>query len=172
MVKISPSVLAADLSNLAAEVKDVIALTIGEPDFKTPWHIREAGIDSLEKGHTWYTANAGLMELRAEIANYMSRRFNISYNPQSEVIVTVGGSEAIDMAVRAVCCPGDEVIIPQPSYVCYEPITRLAGGGPVIINTKAENGFKITREELLSAGGMHLAGSPQGLADIIRRIVG
>ena len=130
---------------------DVISLTVGEPDFVTPWHIRMAGIESLEKGKTYYTANAGLLELRTEISRYLERRFQANYDPKSEIIVTVGGSEAIDITFRALLEPGDEVIIPLPSFVCYEPLARLAGGTPVIIETKEENKFKITPEELRAA---------------------
>ncbi len=133
------------------EMKDVISLTVGQPDFVTPWHIREAAIESLEKGRTYYTSNYGLTPLREEIAAYMQRRFSLEYNPLNEIIVTVGGSEAIDLAVRAVINPGDEVIIPQPSYVCYEPITVMADGVPVIIPLKAENNFKLTAKELEDA---------------------
>ena len=110
-----------------------ISLGVGEPDFDTPWHIREEGIYSLEKGRTFYTSNAGLKELKQEICRYLYRRFDVSYNPDSEVMVTVGGSEAIDIALRAMCDPGDEVLIPQPSYVSYVPCTMLAGGKPVVI---------------------------------------
>ena len=130
---------------------DVISLTVGEPDFVTPWHIRMAGIESLEKGKTYYTANAGLMELRTEISRYLERRFQAHYDPQKEIIVTVGGSEAIDLTFRALLEPGDEVIIPLPAFVCYEPLARLAGGTPVIIETKEENKFKLTAEELRAA---------------------
>ena len=129
---------------------DVVALTVGQPDFKTPWHIREAGIESLNKGKTYYTANSGLAELRLEISNYLNRRFQLSYNPDNEIIVTVGGSEAIDIAVRALVNVGDEVIIPTPSFVCYEPIVALAGGVPVIMETKREDEFKINPERLKS----------------------
>jgi len=130
---------------------DVISLTIGEPDFVTPWHIRVAGIESLEKGKTYYTANAGMNELREEISRYLARRFDAHYDPQKEVIVTVGGSEAIDITFRALLEPGDEVIIPLPAFVCYEPLARMAGGTPVIIETKEENRFKLTAEELRAA---------------------
>ncbi len=130
--------------------KDVVALTVGQPDFKTPWHIREAGIDSLTKGKTYYTANSGMMPLRYEIAEYLKRRFSLSYNAENEIIVTVGGSEAIDIAVRAMVDVGDEVIIPTPSFVCYEPIVTLAGGIPVIMETKREDDFKINAETLKS----------------------
>ncbi len=127
---------------------DVVALTVGQPDFKTPWHIREAGIDSLSKGKTYYTANSGMAELRMEISSYLKRRFELSYNPQNEIIVTVGGSEAIDIAVRAIVNYGDEVIIPTPSFVCYEPIVSLAGGVPVILECTRENDFRIDAEML------------------------
>lgn len=137
--------------DLMSTMKDVVGLTVGEPDFQTPWHIREAGITSLEKGKTYYTANAGLMELRSEINRYMTRRFGISYLPEKEVIVTVGGSEAIDIAFRAVLEAGDEVIIPTPSFVCYAPLARIAGGVPVILETKFENKFKIDPEALKAA---------------------
>ncbi len=129
---------------------DVVALTVGQPDFKTPWHIREAGIDSLAKGKTYYTANSGMADLRKEISSYLERRFSLSYNPENEIIVTVGGSEAIDIAVRAVVEAGDEVIIPTPSFVCYEPIVSLAGGVPIIMETKREDDFKINPERLKS----------------------
>lgn len=130
---------------------DVISLGVGEPDFETPWHIRDEGIYSLEKGRTFYTANAGLLELREEICNYLKRRFELSYDAKHEVLVTVGGSEAIDIALRAMLDPGDEVIIPQPSYVSYEPCTVLAGGKPVIIELKNENQFRLTAQELEEA---------------------
>ena len=134
--------------DIAATMNDVISLSVGEPDFPTPWAIRKAGIESLQKGKTKYTSNWGLVKLREEISNYMDRKLNLKYNPNDEVLVTVGGSEAIDACIRAVVAPGDEVIIPQPSYVCYEPMTALAGGVPVIINAKAENDFKVTASEL------------------------
>lgn len=137
--------------DIAATMEDVISLGVGEPDFQTPWQVRKAGIVSLEKGRTKYSSNRGIDALRQEIANYLERKYNTKYNPKDEVLVTVGGSEAIDGAVRAMVSAGDEVIIPQPSYVCYEPITRLAGGIPVIIRTKAENDFKLTPEELREA---------------------
>lgn len=137
--------------DIAAEMKDAISLGVGEPDFDTPWHIREEGIYSLERGRTFYTSNSGLKELRKEICNYLERRFNLSYNPDNEVMVTVGGSEAIDAAFRAMLDPGDEVLIPQPSYVSYLPCVRLAGGTPVVIELKEENEFKLTKEELLAA---------------------
>ena len=137
--------------DIVSEMKDAISLGVGEPDFDTPWHIRDEGIFALEKGKTFYTSNSGLKELREEICNYLKRKQNISYNPMSEVIVTVGGSEAIDIGLRALVNPGDEVIIPQPSYVSYEPCAVLAGAKPVIINLKAENEFRLTPEELRSA---------------------
>ena len=137
--------------DIAATMDNVISLGVGEPDFQTPWQIRKAGIESLEKGKTKYTSNWGIDRLRSEISGYLERKFNIKYCPDEEILVTVGGSEAIDMCIRAVVNPGDEVIIPQPSYVCYEPVTRLAGGIPVIIETKAENDFKVTPEELENA---------------------
>ncbi len=130
--------------------KDVIGLTVGQPDFVTPWHIREAGIESLQKGKTYYTSNAGTPELRAEICTYLKRRFALSYMPE-ETVVTVGGSEAIDLAIRAVTDPGDEIIIPTPSFVCYEPIARLCGGVPVIVKTTVEDRFKLTPEALRAA---------------------
>jgi aminotransferase len=136
--------------DIANTMDDVISLGVGEPDFRTPWQIRSAGIRSLEGGATRYTSNRGLEALRDEISVYVKRKYSVEYDAASEILVTVGGSEAIDAAVRAVTAPGDEVIIPEPSYVCYEPIVRLAGGVPVIINTKAENDFKLTRGELRS----------------------
>ena len=137
--------------DLMSTMTDVVGLTVGEPDFQTPWHIREAGIQSLEKGKTYYTANAGLMDLRSEINTYMTRRFGVSYAPESEVIVTVGGSEAIDIAFRALLEPGDEVIVPTPSFVCYAPLVSIAGGTPVILETKFEDKFKIDPEALKAA---------------------
>jgi len=137
--------------DIVSEMKDAISLGVGEPDFDTPWHIRDEGIYALERGKTFYTSNSGLKELREEICKYQKRRQGISYNPMSEVIVTVGGSEAIDIGIRAMVNPGDEVIIPQPAYVSYEPCTILAGAKPVIINLKAENEFRLTAEELRSA---------------------
>lgn len=134
--------------DIANTMEDVISLGVGEPDFRTPWQVRSAGIRSLEIGSTRYTSNRGLEALRDEISVYVKRKYGVEYIPSSEILVTVGGSEAIDAAVRAITEPGDEIIIPQPSYVCYEPIVKLAGGVPVIINTKAENDFKLTRAEL------------------------
>lgn len=137
--------------DVAETMQDVISLGVGEPDFRTPWQIRSAGIRSLERGNTRYTSNKGLELLRREVAAYTKRKYGVSYDPMSEVLITVGGSEAIDLAIRAVVEEGDEVIIPEPSYVCYEPITRLAGGIPVIIDTKEENAFKLTAAELSRA---------------------
>ena len=137
--------------DIANNMEGVISLGVGEPDFKTPRRIRNEGIRTLEGGRTGYTANRGLKELLCEISRYVDRKYGVEYNPSNEILVTVGGSEAIDLAVRAIISVGDEVIIPQPSYVCYEPITRLAGGVPVIVETKAENGFKLTAAELRAA---------------------
>ena len=137
--------------DIASERKEVISLGVGEPDFDTPWHIRDEGIWSLEKGRTFYTSNSGLMELREEICHYIRRRIGVEYDPKSEVIITVGGSEAIDIGLRAMIDPGDEVLIPQPSYVSYEPCAILADAKPVIIELKNENEFRLTEEELLSA---------------------
>lgn len=137
--------------DIASERKDTISLGVGEPDFDTPWHIRDEGIYSLEKGKTFYTSNSGLIELRNEICNYLHRKVNVDYNPKTETIITVGGSEAIDIALRAMVDPGDEVIIPQPSYVSYEPCAILAGAKPVVIELKNENEFRLTPEELLEA---------------------
>ena len=137
--------------DIAGTMDDVISLGVGEPDFPTPWEIRKAGILSLESGKTRYTSNRGLEVLREEIGRYVERKYNVTYDAKSEILVTVGGSEAIDACIRAIASPGDEIIIPQPSYVCYEPITALCGCKPVIIETKAENSFKLTPEELKSA---------------------
>lgn len=137
--------------DIATEMDNVISLGVGEPDFKTPWAIRRAGIESLEKGHTWYTANSGLRSLRSEISGYLSRRFELNYDPDKEIVVTVGGSEAIDICVRALVEPGDEVLVVEPSFVCYTPITLLAGGVPVAIDTKAEDGFRLTAAQLKAA---------------------
>ncbi len=150
VVKIKPSGI-RKFFDIVAEMKDAISLGVGEPDFDTPWHIRDEGIYSLEKGKTFYTSNSGLIELRKEICNYVSRKYDVSYEWNKEVLITVGGSEAIDVGLRAMLNPGDEVLIPQPSYVSYEPCTILAGGKPVIINLKAENEFRLTKDELLSA---------------------
>lgn len=137
--------------DLVSEKEGVISLGVGEPDFDTPWHIRDEGIYAFEKGKTFYTSNSGLMELRVEICNYLDRKFNLHYIPTSEVLVTVGGSEGIDLALRALVNPGDEVIIPEPCYVSYKPCAVLAGATPVIIDLKAENNFKLTAKELLDA---------------------
>ena len=137
--------------DIANTMEDVISLGVGEPDFRTPWQVRSAGIHALEQSNTRYTSNRGLEALREEISAYTERKYGVSYDPTTEILVTVGGSEAIDMAIRAITEPGDEIIIPQPSYVCYEPITRLSGGVPVIIPTKAENDFKVTPAELRAA---------------------
>ena len=137
--------------DIVSEMDDAISLGVGEPDFDTPWHIRDEGIYSLEKGRTFYTSNAGLKELKIEICNYLERRFHLTYNYANEVLVTVGGSEAIDIALRTMVNPGDEVLIPQPSYVSYEPCAVLADAVPVIINLKAENEFRLTAQELRDA---------------------
>lgn len=135
--------------DIAASMQDVISLGVGEPDFVTPWAIREAGIYSLEKGHTHYSANSGLIELRQEICNYLGRKYNLSYDPKTEVLVTVGGSEAIDLLIRAIISSGDEVLIPEPCFVCYKPCTLMAGGTPVTIQTEEKDNFKLTPEKLL-----------------------
>ena len=137
--------------DIVHEMKDAISLGVGEPDFDTPWHIRDEGIYSLEKGRTFYTSNAGLKELKIEIDKYLKRRFGVSYDYNNGIMVTVGGSEAIDIAMRAMLDPGDEVLIPQPSYVSYLPCCVLANGTPVIIELKAENQFRLTPEELEAA---------------------
>ncbi len=171
--------------DIAAEMKDAISLGVGEPDFVTPWHIRDKGIHSLQKGQTHYTSNKGLKELREEISNYLNRRFNLTYDAMTQTIVTVGGSEAIDLLFRGVINPGDEVIIPEPSFVCYAPLTRLAGGIPVPLTTTAENNFKITADELKSAitpktkilvlpypnnptGGIMTREELEGIAEVLR----
>ncbi len=137
--------------DLAAEMPECISLGVGEPDFKTPWAVREAGIESLEHGRTRYTSNAGLKELRAEIARYLDRRMGLKYDPAKEVLVTVGGSEAIDMCIRALVQPGDEVIIPEPCFVCYEPITTLSGGVPVHVACRQEDEFRLRVDALKAA---------------------
>ena len=134
--------------DIVSEMPDAISLGVGEPDFDTPWHVREEGIHSLEMGRTFYTSNAGLKELKIEISRYLERRYHTLYNPTDEIMVTVGGSEAIDVAMRAMLDPGDEVLIPQPSYVSYLPCAVLANGVPVIIELKAENEFRLTAEQL------------------------
>lgn len=137
--------------DILSEMEDVISLTVGQPDFDTPWHIREAGIYSLEDGMTYYTSNSGLIEFRREVCNYLERRFGLSYVPETEVLCTVGGSEAIDLAMRAVLEEGDEVIVVEPSFVCYGPLASLAGGIPVVVNTELKDKFKLTPEKLLAA---------------------
>lgn len=150
IVNIKPSGI-RKFFDLVSEMDDAISLGVGEPDFDTPWHIRDEGIYSLEKGRTFYTSNSGLKELKEEIAKYLERRVHVEYDPHHEILVTVGGSEAIDIAMRAMLNPGEEVLIPQPSYVSYEPCAVLAGGKPVIIELKAENEFRLTAQELREA---------------------
>ncbi len=151
---INPSVLEIKPSgirkffDIAESMQNVISLGVGEPDFKTPWHIREAGIHSLERGHTRYTSNRGMEELRRAVTDFMKRKYDLTYDYQSEVLITVGGSEAIDACIRTFISAGDEVLIPEPSFVCYRPITELAGGTPVIIQTKEEDQFKLTAAQL------------------------
>ncbi|MDD6265099.1 MAG: aminotransferase class I/II-fold pyridoxal phosphate-dependent enzyme [Clostridia bacterium] len=137
--------------DMLGDMDDVISLTVGQPDFQTPWHIREAGIETLEKGGSYYTSNSGLLTLREEISKYLNRRFNLSYDPKDEIIVTIGGSEAIAVSLRALIDPGDEVIITSPCFVCYEPDVIMAGGVPVILNTEEKDKFKLTPEKLESA---------------------
>ena len=137
--------------DIVSEMEDAISLGVGEPDFDTPWHIRDEGIYSLEKGKTFYTSNAGLKELKIEISKFLKRKYDLDYDYNNEMFVTVGGSEAIDMALRAMLDPGDEVIIPQPSYVSYVPCTVLANGTPVPLELKAENEFRLTADELRAA---------------------
>ncbi len=149
-VRLKPSGL-RKFFDVVNEMPDAISLGVGEPDFDTPWHIRDEGIYSLEKGRTFYTSNAGLKELKVEISRYLKRKLDVSYDYNKEVLVTVGGSEAIDIALRAMVNPGDEVLIPQPSYVSYEPCAILADGVPVIIDLKAENEFRLTAQELRDA---------------------
>ena len=170
--------------DMAAEMPHCISLGVGEPDFKTPWAVRDAGIRSLEQGRTKYTANAGLMQLRQEICRYLSRRFELDYQP-NEVVVTVGGSEAIDLCIRALVQPGDEVIIPESCFVCYEPITQLTGGVPVHIATRAEDDFRLTADQLRAAitpktkllvlpfpnnptGGVMSAADLEAIAEVLR----
>lgn len=150
IVQIKPSGI-RKFFDIVSEMKDAISLGVGEPDFETPWHIRDEGIYSLEKGRTFYTSNSGLKELKQEICNYLKRSQNVQYDYKTDVLVTVGGSEAIDIGLRAMINPGDEVLIPQPSYVSYEPCAILAGAKPVIINLKAENEFRLTAQELEEA---------------------
>ncbi|WP_295789896.1 aminotransferase class I/II-fold pyridoxal phosphate-dependent enzyme [uncultured Veillonella sp.] len=134
--------------DIASEMDEVISLSIGEPDFQTPWHVREAGIDVLEKGRTWYSPNRGFMELRQEIQHWFERKYKLSYAPESDILVTVGGSEAIDLALRAILNPGDEVLIPVPSFVCYIPLTEVAKGVPIPVETHAKNNFRLTAEDI------------------------
>ena len=150
VVEIKPSGI-RKFFDIVNEMEDAISLGVGEPDFDTPWHIRDEGIYSLEKGRTFYTSNAGLMPLREEICRYIERKHKVTYHPAKETLITVGGSEAIDIGLRAILNPGEEVLIPQPSYVSYEPCTVLAGGVPVIIELKAENEFRLTAQELEDA---------------------
>ena len=150
IVEIEPSGI-RKFFDIVNEMQEAISLGVGEPDFDTPWHIRDEGIYSLEKGRTFYTSNAGLKELKTEIAKYMNRRFDLTYDPDHEILVTVGGSEAIDIAMRAMLDPGDEVLIPQPSFVCYPPCATLANGVPVCIELKAKNEFRLTAKELEAA---------------------
>ena len=150
IVNIKPSGI-RKFFDLLNDAKDVVGLTVGQPDFETPWHISEQAIKSIENGKTYYTANSGLPALREGIAAYLDRRFSLNYDPADEIIVTVGGSEALDVSLRALIDPGDEVILPLPAFVCYEPIIELCGGKPVIINTKAENKFRLTAKELKEA---------------------
>lgn len=137
--------------DIVNEMEDVISLSVGEPDFRTPWHVRQAGIESLKSGKTWYTPNRGYKTLRTEIANFLKRKYTLTYNPDTEILVTVGGSEALDVAIRCLVNPGDEVLIHQPSFVCYEPLTAMTGAKPVVINTKAENSFRLKPSELEAA---------------------
>ena len=150
LVSIKPSRIRKFFS-IAEEMDNVISLGVGEPDFKTPWHIRQTGINTLEQGATRYTANAGLSLLRDEIADYYKRKFNVQYDPKTEITVTVGGSEGIDMAIRSLVCPGDEVLVVEPSFVCYKPIIEICGGVPVPIVTKNEDNFKLMPEEIENA---------------------
>lgn len=150
IVEIQPSGI-RKFFDIVSEMKDVISLGVGEPDFDTPWHVREEGIYSLERGRTFYTSNSGLKELREEICNYLKRRYELQYEPTTEAIVTIGGSEAIDIALRAMLDPGDEVLIPQPCYVSYHPCVILADGIPVVIELKEKDEFKLTKDELLES---------------------
>ena len=137
--------------DIVSDMEDVISLSIGEPDFRTPWHVSRAAIESLEKGRTWYTPNRGFEKLRVEIADFVKRKYELNYAPKTEILVTVGGSEALDLAMRCLLNPGDEVLIHQPSFVCYEPLTLMTGAVPKIINTKEENSFRLTPQELEAA---------------------
>ena len=151
--------------DIVSEMEDAISLGVGEPDFDTPWHVREEGIHSLEMGRTFYTSNAGLKELRVEISNYVNRRFGVSYDPLSECMVTIGGSEAIDLAMRCMLNPGDEVLIPQPSYVSYTPCAIMAGGVPVPIELEEKDEFRLTPEKLLEKIAMNLYGKTTVMND-------
>ena len=158
--------------DIVSEMQDAISLGVGEPDFDTPWHVRDEGIYSLEKGRTFYTSNAGLKDLRQEICNTIRRKQGVSYDWQHEVLVTVGGSEAIDIGLRAMCNPGDEVLIPQPSYVSYVPCTILADGNPVVIPLQEKNEFKLTAEELEEEAKYHMdAEAAPSVAKAIRLAV-
>ncbi len=137
--------------DIVNEMEDVISLSVGEPDFRTPWHVRQAGIESLKSGKTWYTPNRGYKTLRSEIAGFLKRKYTLTYNPDTQILVTVGGSEALDVAIRCLANPDDEVLIHQPSFVCYEPLTAMTGAKPVVINTKAENSFRLKPSELEAA---------------------
>ena len=137
--------------DIAAEMEDVISLSVGEPDFATPWHIRQEGIKTLEKGRTWYSPNAGFLALREAISGYVSRHSHVTYDPKTEVLVTVGGSKAIDLCFRSLITPGDEVLIPEPAFVCYDPLTRMAGGVPVPLVTKAEDAFRLRADVVAAA---------------------
>mgnify|MGYP000760214495 FL=1 len=137
--------------SIAEEMDNVISLGVGEPDFLTPWHIRQQGIDTLERGSTRYTANAGLISLREEICAFYQRKYDLEYNAKNEVLVTVGGSEGIDMCIRTLICPGDEVLVVEPSFVCYKPIVEVCGGKAVPLVTKNKNNFRVTTEELENA---------------------
>jgi len=137
--------------DIVNEMEDVISLSVGEPDFRTPWHVRQAGIESLKSGKTWYTPNRGYKTLRGEIASFLNRKYNLTYNPDTEILVTVGGSEALDVAIRCLANPDDEILIHQPSFVCYEPLTAMTGAKSVVINTKAENSFRLKPSELEAA---------------------
>ncbi|MBQ1977761.1 MAG: aminotransferase class I/II-fold pyridoxal phosphate-dependent enzyme [Ruminococcus sp.] len=137
--------------DIVNEMEDVISLSIGEPDFRTPWHVRKAGIDSLENGKTWYTPNRGFKTLCQELSKFVDRKYNLDYDPDTEILVTVGGSEALDVAIRCMVNPGEEVLVHQPSFVCYEPLAQMSGAIPVVINTKEENDFRLMPEELEAA---------------------
>ena len=147
IINVKPSGIRKFFS-IAEEMENVISLGVGEPDFKTPWHIRDTAIEYLNQGKTRYTANAGLIELRHEIADFYKRKYNVEYDGKSEVLVTVGGSEGIDMAIRTIISPGDEVLVIEPSFVCYSPLVSMAGGKVVTVTTKAENKFKLHPKNL------------------------